>query len=116
MAATTTLFLFMRVLGSSIGIAILQSVLQNALKPKLTDLVAQNPQYTSQILASVNDQAAIYHSGLPDNVRTMLVHAYVLALKKVFIATVPFAAVSWLLTLPLEHIPLTPDVKFGVAE
>ncbi|KAI8326300.1 MFS general substrate transporter [Martensiomyces pterosporus] len=116
MAASTTLFLFTRVLGASIGLAILQSVLQNALLPRITDLVAQYPEYTKAFFDSVNDQAAIYHSNLPDDVRVQLVHAYVLALRKVFIATVPFAAIAFLFTLPIKHIPLRADIKPGVAE
>ncbi|KAJ2795742.1 hypothetical protein H4R21_004987, partial [Coemansia helicoidea] len=45
MAAATTLFLFIRTLGSSIGVAVMQSVLQNAIIPKLDLLAAQYPEY-----------------------------------------------------------------------
>ncbi|KAJ2796113.1 hypothetical protein H4R20_005643 [Coemansia guatemalensis] len=106
MATATTLLIFMRVLGSSLGIAILQSVLQNSIIPKLDLLSSQYPKYADDFTASLNDQSAIYKSDLPDDIRTELVHYYVLALQKVFIATVPFAAVGFLLTLPLKHIPL----------
>ncbi|KAJ2079581.1 hypothetical protein H4R24_003676 [Coemansia sp. RSA 988] len=106
MAASTTLLMFMRVLGSSLGIAILQSILQNAIIPKLDLLSSQHPQYANVFTAALNDQSAIYKSGLPDDIRDELVHYYVLAMQKVFIATVPFAAVGFFLTLPLEHIPM----------
>ncbi|KAJ2828118.1 hypothetical protein GGI24_002477 [Coemansia furcata] len=111
MASATTLFLFMRVLGSSIGVAAMQSIFQNSLLPKLAVLVAKYPEFTLAILGSVNDQSLIYKSGIPDDIRNQLVHAYVLALRKVFIATVPFAGVAFLFTLPLKHVPLRANFK-----
>ncbi|KAJ2685204.1 hypothetical protein IWW39_004436 [Coemansia spiralis] len=113
MASATTLFLFMRILGSSIGVAAMQSIFQNSLLPKLTRLVAEHPEFTAAIMGSVNDQSLIYKSGIPLDTRNELVHIYVLALKKVFIATVPFAGVAFLLTLPLKHVPLRANFKPG---
>ncbi|KAJ2806272.1 hypothetical protein H4R20_001751 [Coemansia guatemalensis] len=106
MASATTLYLFVRILGMSIGVAILQSVLQNAIIPKLDLLEDQYPEYAHTILESLNDQSVIYNSGLPDDIRDQLIHYYVLALRKVFIATVPLAGLALLLVLPLKHVPL----------
>ncbi|KAJ2715532.1 hypothetical protein H4R19_001155 [Coemansia spiralis] len=106
MAAVTTLYLFMRVLGSSIGVAVLESVLQNAVIPKLDALAAEFPTYAQVFHAALDNQSAIYTSGLPADIQARLVHDYVLALRTVFIATVPLAAAAFLLTLPLQHIPL----------
>ncbi|KAJ2910907.1 hypothetical protein GGI21_000396 [Coemansia aciculifera] len=111
MAAATTLFLFMRILGSSIGVAVMQSIFQNTLLPKLATLVAEYPQYAPAIMGSVNNQSLIYVSGLSDVARDQLVHAYVESLRKVFIATVPFAAIAFLFTLPLKHVPLRANFK-----
>ncbi|KAJ2754581.1 hypothetical protein GGI19_002296 [Coemansia pectinata] len=111
MAAATTLFLFMRILGSSIGVAAMQSIFQNSLLPKLGVLVTQYPAFTMAIMGSVNDQSLIYTSGIPDDIRNQLVHIYVLALRKVFIATVPFAGIAFLFTLPLQHVPLRANFK-----
>ncbi|KAJ1839618.1 hypothetical protein LPJ70_004990 [Coemansia sp. RSA 2708] len=116
MASATTLYLFMRVLGSSIGIAILQSVLQNAVIPKLDLLSAQYPDYAHVFGDSLNDQSVIYKSNLPDDVRTQLIHYYVLALQKVFIANVPFATVAFVLVLGLKHIPIRKSIRPGLAE
>ncbi|KAJ2579237.1 hypothetical protein GGH95_003207, partial [Coemansia sp. RSA 1836] len=115
MAAATTLFLFMRILGSSIGVAAMQSIFQNSLLPKLARLVAEHPEFAAAIMGSVNDQSLIYGEGITDEVRTQLVHIYVLALRKVFIATVPFAGISFLFTLPLKHIPLRTTFKPAAA-
>ncbi|KAJ2607958.1 hypothetical protein H4S08_004632 [Coemansia sp. RSA 1365] len=109
MASATTLYLFVRILGMSIGVSILQSVLQNAIIPKLDLLETQYPEYAHTFSESLDDQSVIYNSGLPDDVRDLLIHYYVLALRKVFIATVPLAGFSLLLVLPLKHVPLRKD-------
>ncbi|KAJ2400466.1 hypothetical protein GGI23_002013 [Coemansia sp. RSA 2559] len=106
MAAATTLFLFMRILGASIGIAAMESIFQNYAIPHITDLASANPQYASVLGASFNDQSLIYKGGLPLELQHALVHVYVEGLKRIFIANVPFAAIAFLLTLPLKHIPL----------
>ncbi|KAJ1900937.1 hypothetical protein LPJ66_001145 [Kickxella alabastrina] len=117
MALSTTLFLFMRVLGSSIGVAILQTIFQNDLLPRLSALVIAYPMYAQDFMSSINDQSAIYrNTAMPEDVRAQLIHVYVLALRKVFIATVPFAFVSFLLTLPLKHIPLRAGTKLFAGE
>ncbi|KAJ2777846.1 hypothetical protein H4R18_004943 [Coemansia javaensis] len=116
MAAATTLFLFARMLGSSIGVAIMQSVLQNAIIPKLDLLSAQYPDHKQVFTDALNDQSAIYKGGLPDDIRAQLIHYYVKALQKVFIANVAFASASFFFTLPLKHVPLRAGIKAGVAE
>ncbi|KAJ2364450.1 hypothetical protein H4S01_003775, partial [Coemansia sp. RSA 2610] len=82
MAATTSLVMFMRVLGSSIGIAVFQSMLQNAVIPELTTLAGQYPAHAQVFAASLNDQSVIYSANLPDNVQSQLVHFYVVALQR----------------------------------
>ncbi|KAJ1720458.1 hypothetical protein LPJ53_004909 [Coemansia erecta] len=117
MAAATTLFLFMRILGSSIGIAVMQSIFQNALIPKLAALALQYPEFSDDFTNSIKDQSLIYSNpAMPDDVRAQLIHIFVLALRKVFIATIPFAAVSFLFTLPVKHIPLRANTKIGLGE
>ncbi|KAJ2354773.1 hypothetical protein GGF43_003072 [Coemansia sp. RSA 2618] len=116
MASATTMYLFMRVLGSSMGIAILQSVLQNAVIPKLDLLASQYPEYAKTFTDSLNDQSLIYKSGLPDDIRDQLIHGYALALQKVFIAAVPFAAVAFLLVLGLKHVPIRKKLSPAMPE
>ncbi|KAJ2826290.1 hypothetical protein IWW50_002435 [Coemansia erecta] len=116
MASATTMYLFMRVLGSSMGIAILQSVLQNAVIPKLDMLASQYPEYAKTFTDSLNDQSLIYKSGLPDDIRDQLIHGYALALQKVFIAAVPFAAVAFLLVLGLKHVPIRKKLSPAMPE
>ncbi|KAJ2139414.1 hypothetical protein GGH17_000520 [Coemansia sp. RSA 788] len=111
MASATTLFMFMRVLGSSVGIAILQSVLQNTVIPKLDFLSARYPEYARVFSSSLNDQGAIYNSGLPDGIRIELIHYYVQALQRVFIGGAAFTGVGFLLVLGLGHIPFSRKVR-----
>ncbi|KAJ2646376.1 hypothetical protein IWW40_005473 [Coemansia sp. RSA 1250] len=106
MAAATSLYLFMRVLGSSIGVSVLQSVFQNAVIPKLDSLAELYPSYASVFSNSLDDQGLIYKADLPQQARDQLVHAFSLALQKVFIATVPFAAVFFVLLLGIKHVPI----------
>ncbi|KAJ2006453.1 hypothetical protein H4R26_001366 [Coemansia thaxteri] len=103
MASTTTLYLFMRVLGYSMGVSILECVMLNSLSPKLDYLAARNPDYSRQILDAMDDQTKIYSQAFPDALRAELVHAFVLALRNVFIAAVPFAAVAFMSALALDY-------------
>ncbi|KAJ2246909.1 hypothetical protein GGI13_005257, partial [Coemansia sp. RSA 455] len=82
LAATTSLYIFMRVLGYSMGVAILQSVMQNSLEPRLDSLAKQFPDYEKTILDSADDQTKIYSVGLPDALRALLVNAFSQALHK----------------------------------
>ncbi|KAI9505382.1 hypothetical protein GGI25_004654 [Coemansia spiralis] len=116
MASATTLFLFTRLLGGSIGIAVMQSIFQNTVLPKLIQLGSQYPEYSNTFIRSFDDQSLIYNSGLPSDIRAELIHVYVVGLKMIFIATVPFAAAGLALTLPLKHIPLRGDAKPSIGE
>ncbi|KAJ1953853.1 hypothetical protein GGI12_005923, partial [Dipsacomyces acuminosporus] len=106
MAAATTLLVAIRTLGGTIGLAIFQTVLQNALQSKLSPLLHQFPQYSDVVLASVNNQGAMHSAGIPVELRTSLIKAYVHALRLVFISMAPFGAMITILTLPAKHIPL----------
>ncbi|KAJ2696370.1 hypothetical protein H4218_004641 [Coemansia sp. IMI 209128] len=92
LAATTSLYTFMRILGYSMGVAILQST-----------------QTSKTILDTANDQTKIYSPDLPDALRVLLVHDFSRALHKVFIATVPFAAIAFILALPIDYTVMKPD-------
>ncbi|KAJ2733692.1 hypothetical protein IW152_002875 [Coemansia sp. BCRC 34962] len=109
LAATTSLYTFMRIFGYSVGVAILQSIMQNSLEPRLNSLAQQTPDYLRAILDTANDQTKIYSSDLPDALRVLLVHAFSRALHRVFIATVPFAAISFILALPIDYTIMMPD-------
>ncbi|KAJ2850122.1 hypothetical protein IWW36_002121 [Coemansia brasiliensis] len=106
MAAATAVFMFARMLGSSVGIAVLQSIFQNEALPKLDLLSQQYPKYATDIANTFNDQSIIYTASFPLELRNQIIHYYVMALQKVFIAATCFTAIVLLLSLGVKHIPL----------
>ncbi|KAJ2786837.1 hypothetical protein GGI15_001199 [Coemansia interrupta] len=106
MAVGTTLFVAIRSLGGSIGLAILQTIYTNTLSSSLGKLVSQFPEYAELILASANNQSLIYTDGVPAALRTSIIAAYVKSLHYVFYGTIPFAALVLILSLFIRHIPL----------
>ncbi|KAJ1722680.1 hypothetical protein LPJ53_002938 [Coemansia erecta] len=106
MAVGTTLFVAIRSLGGSIGLAVLQTIYTNTLSSSLGDIVRQFPEYAELILASANNQSLIYTDGVPAALRTSIIAAYVKSLHYVFYGTIPFAALVLVLSLFIKHIPL----------
>ncbi|KAJ2376697.1 hypothetical protein IW150_001829 [Coemansia sp. RSA 2607] len=106
MATGTTLFVAIRSLGGSVGLAILQTVYTNTLSSSLTDIIGQFPEYAKLILASADNQSLIYEAGVPATLRSAIISAYVKSLHYVFYATIPFAAMVLILSLFIKHIPL----------
>ncbi|KAJ2626945.1 hypothetical protein H4R22_004614 [Coemansia sp. RSA 1290] len=106
MAPATAVFMFARMLGSSIGIAVLQSIFQNKALPKLGLLSQQHPEYAANIANTFNDQSTIYTASFPLEIRNQIIHCYVIALQKVFIAATGFTAIVLLLVVGVKHIPL----------
>ncbi|KAJ2161167.1 hypothetical protein GGF46_001679 [Coemansia sp. RSA 552] len=105
-ATGTTLFVAMRSLGGSIGLAVYQTVQLNTLRTQLEPIYQAFADHKDIIEASVNNPASIYYDGVPSDLRDELVQAYVKSLRTVFYAMIPFAAGIFLLSLCLKHIPL----------
>ncbi|KAJ2158402.1 hypothetical protein GGF46_003807 [Coemansia sp. RSA 552] len=105
-ATGTTLFVAMRSLGGSIGLAVYQTVQLNTLRSQVQPLYAKFPNHKDIIEGSVQNQAAIYYDNVPEDVRAAIIQANVKALRAVFYSMIPFAALLFLLSLCLKHIPL----------
>ncbi|KAJ1932625.1 hypothetical protein EC988_009394, partial [Linderina pennispora] len=116
MATATTLFVSVRTLGGTISLAIFQAVLQNAIKPKLLALSQQFPEYAAHIASTVDRQSNIYSPGIPEDLRNDIVVAYVDALRLVFYAMIPFAAMILVCTLPARHVPLKTQMTKTISE
>ncbi|KAJ2063497.1 hypothetical protein GGI17_001713 [Coemansia sp. S146] len=106
MATGTTLFVAIRTLGGSIGLAVFQTVQQNKLASLIAELVRQYPQYKDLIKSAVKNQAVIRASDTPPEITQALIDAYVRALRAVFYASIPFAAMIVVLGVFVRHIPL----------
>ncbi|KAJ1664692.1 hypothetical protein IW140_003978 [Coemansia sp. RSA 1813] len=105
-ATTTTLFMTIRMLGSAIGLAVAQSVFQNRLAPFLTDLLVKFPDNADTIKGIVNNQAVIWESGVPTELRSDLIDAYVKSLRMIYYVFIAFSGLSLITTLFLKNIPL----------
>lgn len=106
MATATTLFVAIRTLGGSIGLAVFQTVLSNSLAPRLTDLTARFPEYGELIQMAADTQSAIHGAKVPPRLTEALVGAYVESLRNVFFSMIPFGGMVLVLSLYTKHIPL----------
>ncbi|KAJ2467162.1 hypothetical protein GGI03_001715 [Coemansia sp. RSA 2337] len=106
MATGTTLFVAIRTLGGSIGLAVFQTVQQNKLATLTAKLVSQYPQYKLLIEKAVDSPAVIRAADTPPEITLALIDAYVRALRAVFYASIPFAAMVVVLAIFVRHIPL----------
>ncbi|PIA14079.1 hypothetical protein COEREDRAFT_66166 [Coemansia reversa NRRL 1564] len=105
-ATGTTLFVAIRSLGGSVGLAVFQTVQQNRLNVLLTPLYEKYKEHKNIIDATVQNQAAIYYDNVPDDLRQALIQVFVKALRSVFYSMIPFAGLLFILSLFLKHIPL----------
>ncbi|KAJ2331289.1 hypothetical protein GGH92_009273, partial [Coemansia sp. RSA 2673] len=116
MACGTTLYVATRSLGGSLGLAVAQTVMQNKLAPRFVALYAQFPRYKSLIDQAKDNQAVIHSSDMPPELTRALVAAYVYALRTVFYAMIPFAAMILVLAVFMRHIPLRTRMATAAAE
>ncbi|KAJ1803951.1 hypothetical protein LPJ75_005729, partial [Coemansia sp. RSA 2598] len=81
MATGTTLFVAIRSLGGSLGLAILQTVYVNVLKSRLDDVVQLYPSYAQLIQGTIDNQSLIYGEGVPADLRADIISAFVHSLR-----------------------------------
>ncbi|KAJ2818539.1 hypothetical protein IWW50_005788 [Coemansia erecta] len=105
-ATGTTMYVAMRSLGGSIGLAVFQTVQLNQLSSNIAPLYTKYAEYKDLIDMSIKNQAAIYYDTVPSDLRAALIHANVNALRSVFYTMIPFAGLMFVLSLCLKHIPL----------
>ncbi|MEV6204171.1 MDR family MFS transporter [Streptomyces sp. NPDC051771] len=118
---------FFRTLGSSFGTAVFGTIYTNALKPNLTDGVAEASALAGQagldpasVPAAAQSPQGLH--GLPDGVAEPIVQAYADTLHTVFLWTVPVAVVGFVVALFLKQVELrdsareaAPDMGEGFA-
>ncbi|KAJ1941792.1 hypothetical protein FBU59_003396, partial [Linderina macrospora] len=90
MATATTMFVSLRTLGGTIGLAIFQTVLQNALKSQMNKVAVQFPEFAKLIAAAIDNQTVIYSDGVPNELKVAMISAYTKALRPVFYSMIPF--------------------------
>ncbi|KAJ1871698.1 hypothetical protein LPJ55_003706 [Coemansia sp. RSA 990] len=105
-ATGTTLFVATRSLGGAIGLSVFQTVQLNQLAKELEPVYVNYADYAAAIAETVQNQAIIHSSKIPDDLRTALIRANVISLRAAFYAMIPFGGAMFILSLFLKHIPL----------
>ncbi|KAJ2501203.1 hypothetical protein GGH96_002124 [Coemansia sp. RSA 1972] len=115
-ATTTTLFMTIRMLGNAIGLAIAQSVLQNEISPLLKVIAAQFPDQANVVFGIVSDQSVIWKTGVPEDVRSSVIDAYVKSLQKVYLVFLAFGGLTFIVSLFAKNLKLRKNLGGAAAE
>ncbi|KAF9651438.1 MFS general substrate transporter [Thelephora ganbajun] len=94
MALSTGAFVFLRVMGGTIGISISQAVISSTLRQKL----ARIPEYTGNTSAAALTQGVSHLKDIPNPaVRQAVIHAFTKAISTVWIVMTPLCGVCLIL-------------------
>ncbi|KAJ2005751.1 hypothetical protein GGI06_005436 [Coemansia sp. S85] len=103
MAATTAVLTFFRSIGSVFGMAVMQTIMYTTLRSTMEPIDKHYHVHHKVINASLNNPSLIYGDGVPEALRNEIIAAYMHSLHLVFLAMIPFGALMFLCTLPIEH-------------
>ncbi|KAJ2657415.1 hypothetical protein IW148_005173 [Coemansia sp. RSA 1199] len=115
-ATTTTLFMTIRMLGSAIGLAIAQSVMQNDISPLLKVIAARFPDQADIVYGIVSDQSIIWESNVPTDVRDAVIEAYVKSTHKVYLVFLAFGGLTFIVSLFAKNLKLRQNLGGAAAE
>ncbi|KAJ2488442.1 hypothetical protein IWW37_004793 [Coemansia sp. RSA 2050] len=103
MAATTAVLTFFRSIGSVFGMAIMQTIMYTTLRSTMDPIDRHYHIHHKIINASLNNPSLIYGDGVPEALRNEIIAAYMHSLHLVFLAMIPFGALMFVCTLPIQH-------------
>ncbi|KAJ2684874.1 hypothetical protein IWW39_004647 [Coemansia spiralis] len=103
MAATTAVLTFFRSIGSVFGMAVMQTIMYTTLRSTMEPIDKHYHVHHKVINASLNNPSLIYGDGVPEALQNEIIAAYMHSLHLVFLAMIPFGALMFLCTLPIEH-------------
>ncbi|KAI9293525.1 MFS general substrate transporter [Neoconidiobolus thromboides FSU 785] len=98
-ATSTSLAFFSNLLGSLVGLAIQGTIFNNYLASTLHQLLPELD--TKLMLSSVN---MIY--SLPDDQLNQVLYAYIQSFRILYLSMIPYAAIAFITSLFLKHIPV----------
>ncbi|KAI9297056.1 MFS general substrate transporter [Neoconidiobolus thromboides FSU 785] len=102
-ALSTSMVYFSNLLGGLFGLAIQGAVFNNRLASGLTELIPTiDPKFILSSIANIRT--------LSDQQQHLVFEAYCLAFKYLYLSMIPYAALSFISTLFLKHIPLKDNV------
>ncbi|KAJ2910766.1 hypothetical protein GGI21_000532 [Coemansia aciculifera] len=115
-ATTTTLFITIRMLGSAIGLAIAQSVLQNKISPLLAALALKYPNDVSTVYSVINNPGVIWGPTVAASLRADVIEAYVKALHTVYLVFLAFSGSTFLVSLFAKNVALRKKIGAAAVE
>ncbi|KAF9985956.1 hypothetical protein BGZ65_009290 [Modicella reniformis] len=96
-AVATANATFFRTVGSVLGVAIVGTVFNNSVKTNLKPLIALYPK-----IAEVLTDSYLAPTFGPE-LEAQILHGYMLALRSAFTVCIPFMALAFLCSLPIQH-------------
>ncbi|KAI8871764.1 hypothetical protein GQ42DRAFT_161794 [Ramicandelaber brevisporus] len=102
LASGTALINFFRTIGGVFGLAIFSAVLNS----KLASEIELSRPNDSEFVIDIARKGFLVFNQLNAEQLTAVKEAYVVALRSVFIAMIPFAGITFLLSLFYRHVPL----------
>ncbi|KAJ1761672.1 hypothetical protein LPJ58_001045 [Coemansia sp. RSA 1591] len=115
-AATTTLFMTIRMLFSAIGLAIAQSVMQNDIMSLLKVIAARFPDQANVVYNIVSNQSVIWEYNVPIDVRDAVTEAYVKSTHKVYLVFMAFGSLTFIVSLFSKNLKLCRNLGDAAAE
>ncbi|KAJ2449792.1 hypothetical protein GGF42_004668 [Coemansia sp. RSA 2424] len=115
-ATTTTLFITIRMLGSAIGLAVAQSVLQNEISPLLSALALKYPNDVDVVYSVINNPAVIWGPTVAASLRTDVIEAYVKSLHTVYLVFLAFGGSTFIVSLFAKNVALRKNIGAAALE
>ncbi|KAJ2439306.1 hypothetical protein GGI03_008829 [Coemansia sp. RSA 2337] len=115
-ATTTTLFITIRMLGSAIGLAVAQSVLQNEISPRLDVLAIKYPNDVKTVYSVINNQSVIWGPAVSSDLRADVIEAYVKSLQTVYLVFLAFGGCTFIVSLFAKNIALRKNIGAAALE
>ncbi|KAJ2467163.1 hypothetical protein GGI03_001716 [Coemansia sp. RSA 2337] len=103
MASTTAVLTFFRSIGSVFGMAVMQTIMYTTLRSTIEPIDKRYHIHHNVINASLNNPSLIYGDEVPEDLRKEIIDAYMHSLHLVFLAMIPFGALMFVCTLPIQH-------------
>ncbi|KAJ2822601.1 hypothetical protein GGI24_003899 [Coemansia furcata] len=115
-ATATTLFITIRMLGSAIGLAVAQSVLQNEISPLLDALAIKYPNDVTTVYSVINNQSVIWGSTVSPSLRADVIEAYVKSLHVVYLVFLAFGGCTFITSLFARNVALRKNIGAAAFE
>ncbi|OMJ17654.1 putative MFS-type transporter YusP [Smittium culicis] len=106
LSMSTTMVAFFRVIGGSIGLAVISAINSSFLSSKIDLFVAKYPEYKEIAEIAINNAKIIYAKSTPEIAKQGILDAYIVALRASFISLIPAAIIGFIFTVFIKHISI----------